>query len=241
MIGPLCPNAECKVDVSDDVEAYKPRCPRCQTALEPAVEIRAENKPGIMSAANSDVLWPLRKAAYRDAQAAMRRGELTEHGYHPGARVHWEFGNFLAIGGYPVGPKGSIVPLFSGFQATGTNNSDEPITKVSGYLRSNLTNERFPLCIIVSGKPVLAENTNGIPPRAPFGIFIPFGPDPSPSREMLNEETFLRKFGDFTVVIELDGRIVEHHVSSETILRSIANWKRGVYRSDRPGVSKKAP
>jgi len=75
MIGPLCPH--CKVDVSDDLRAHTVACHQCHTALRPAVPIQAENRPGIISSANSDQLWPLKKAAYRDAQAALRRGDIT--------------------------------------------------------------------------------------------------------------------------------------------------------------------
>lgn len=77
VIGPLCPNSECKLDVSDDLIAHRSKCRRCNATLAPAIEISPENKPGIISRANSDPLFPLRKAAYRDAQAAMRRGDIT--------------------------------------------------------------------------------------------------------------------------------------------------------------------
>lgn len=75
MIGPLCP--QCSIDVSDDLRAFAGVCHDCRAALHPAAPIQAENNPHIMSAANSDPLWPLRKAAYRDAQRAMRRGDIT--------------------------------------------------------------------------------------------------------------------------------------------------------------------
>ena len=65
ILGPLCPSAECKVDVSDTLLANLRACPRCGSALTPGVEIRAENRPGIVSSNNSDSLFPLRKAAYR--------------------------------------------------------------------------------------------------------------------------------------------------------------------------------
>jgi hypothetical protein len=154
-------------------------------------------------------------------------------------RVQWHFGGFLAMGGYRDGPGESIALRISGFQAQGTNNSDEPITSISGHLRSNLTNETLPLYMIVNGVPVPPGETNGVPPRATFGVVVPFGPDSFTSHGMLNEETFLRRFGDFTVVIELDGRREEHRFSTERILRLISDWKRGVYGSDKPGVTKK--
>ena len=75
IIGPLCP--QCRVDVSDDLRAHTGACHECRVALHSAVPIQAENRPGIISSANSDPLWPLRKAAFRDAQRALRRGDIT--------------------------------------------------------------------------------------------------------------------------------------------------------------------
>jgi hypothetical protein len=77
LIGPLCPQANGKIDVSDDLKSDTPVCHRCGAILQPAIPIRAENRPHLVSVQNSDPLYPLRKAAYRDAQAAMRRGDIV--------------------------------------------------------------------------------------------------------------------------------------------------------------------
>lgn len=74
ILGPLCPS--CELDVSDELVDGKERCGGCGQTLAPTVPIRAERKPGIVSANNSDPLFPIRKAAYRQAQAKAMKNEL---------------------------------------------------------------------------------------------------------------------------------------------------------------------
>jgi hypothetical protein len=74
LLGPLCPR--CNADVSDDLSAGRMRCGDCDYALLPTVAIRAEHDPRVMSRRNEDPLWPIRKAAYRDAQRRALDGEI---------------------------------------------------------------------------------------------------------------------------------------------------------------------
>lgn len=74
LLGPLCTG--CERDVGDELRAGKMACANCAHTLNPTVPIQAENRPGIISKNNSDPLWPIRKAAYKDAQAKALRGEL---------------------------------------------------------------------------------------------------------------------------------------------------------------------
>jgi hypothetical protein len=165
---------------------------------------------------------------------------IKQSAHLPVTPVAWEFDSFLGMGGYPVGPRGNIEPRFSDFQAHGTNTSDKPITKITGHIRSNLTNETFPLYLNVNGVRTPPEETHGIPPRTRFGVVVPLAPDSWTSVDkMLDEETLLRKFGDFTFVVELDGRREEHHFSNERIQGLIAEWKRRVYGAEQRGVTKK--
>lgn len=76
LLGPLC--LQCETDVSDDLLAARGTCGNCEHPLTPTVPIQAENRPGIVSQNNSDPLWPLRKATYRDAQAKALKGELRQ-------------------------------------------------------------------------------------------------------------------------------------------------------------------
>ena len=76
VLGPLCP--KCEIDVSDDLTNRKSACGGCGHLLEPTVPIQAEKKPNIRSANNDDPLFPIRKAAYRLAQAQALKGQLRQ-------------------------------------------------------------------------------------------------------------------------------------------------------------------
>src|SRR2546422_530017 len=146
------------------------------------------------------------------------------------SHVTWDFNSFLAMSGPPL--------RFSGFQAQGINTSTSPIAHVSGFVRSDLTNETFPLYMVVNGLPVPPEDTRGIPAGARFTIAVPFGPDSYRSEGMLDEDSFLRKFGDFTFVVEVDGHREEHHFSWERIERLLSDFRRKAY-ANAPSVTKK--
>jgi hypothetical protein len=59
---------------------------------------------------------------------------------------------------------------FFGFQAHGKNNSDKPISHVSRIVKSYITNKEFPIKLLVQGRPVDPDQTNGIPPFADFDV-----------------------------------------------------------------------
>jgi len=74
--GPYCPRG-CGLPVGDDLRNDRRTCSRCGAPLRPDVEIKAEGpRDKNTSTASYDPLWPLRKAAYRDAVAALHEGEL---------------------------------------------------------------------------------------------------------------------------------------------------------------------
>ncbi len=74
LLGPFCPN--CEAEITDDLTSGRMRCGECSIELSPTIPIQAENKPGIISMNNSDPIWPIRRAAYGDAQRKALRGEL---------------------------------------------------------------------------------------------------------------------------------------------------------------------
>lgn len=83
--GPYCSNgAHCKMPVADDLLSSARLCSRCGELLEPKIEIKAEGpRHGVVSAASHDPLWPLRRAAFREAIAAVKEGKLTPSGAIP--------------------------------------------------------------------------------------------------------------------------------------------------------------
>ena len=54
----------------------------------------------------------------------------------------------------------------NGFIFYAQNKSKKPITAVSGFLRSNITNEKYPIYLVdYHGNNIPPSETNGIPPR----------------------------------------------------------------------------
>jgi len=76
ILGPLCPG--CELDASDDLIHGKKTCGGCGHGLTPTVPIEAERVPGRISANNIDPLFPIRKAAYRQAQAMALKGQIRQ-------------------------------------------------------------------------------------------------------------------------------------------------------------------
>jgi len=179
----------------------------------------------------------INETSQRPQSAVASMSASTEAAPMPGATptpvrspAKWGFDSFLAMSGPPL--------RFSGFQAWGTNVSPSPISRVSGFVRSNLTNETFPLFMVVNGLPLPPDETRGIPLGARFNIAVPFGPNTYSSEGMLDEDTFLRKFGDFTFVVELDGHREEHRFTWDRIQTLLSDFKRRAYDTT-PAVTKK--
>jgi hypothetical protein len=122
------------------------------------------------------------------------------------------------------------------FGAKGKNNSDKPITKFNGYLRSEQTNVTIPIYLLAQEQdesknlacfphawiPTSAEETYGIPAFADFEIsssekpFIETGKDGIPLSKFLND------FVPFTVILEYDGTKYERRFTTEEVKRQIA-------------------
>jgi hypothetical protein len=95
---------------------------------------------------------------------------LFDHAKGP---IIWMFGD----GPHPIfGMRGggSERPFISMLQISGNNRSDEPVSNVDGFLRSNITNKKLPLFFQINGKYVRTIDTNGVPPHADFMIVVPF-------------------------------------------------------------------
>ncbi len=107
-------------------------------------------------------------------------GDLALHVYPTFARgtnrIVWTFEDqdhppfFLGIEKSNLGND-----MLVGFQAHGKNNSDKPISHVSGYVKSLITNREVPINIIADGQPTKPDDTNGIPPFAEFDVMT-YGP-----------------------------------------------------------------
>ncbi len=119
--------------------------------------------------------------------------------------------------------------------------STKAVNKVSGYVRSNINAEQRRLYVSAASGLVPPDQIVGIPPGAKLEIQSPFIPVEASSliadvTKMLDEPTFLERFGDFTLVIELDGQKEEHRFSRDDIDRMLAAGKRVIYGVPRPQI-----
>jgi hypothetical protein len=150
--------------------------------------------------------------------------------------VEWDLSGIFTMGTY----RGDNTLRFSGFMIHGRNTTDRPITQMSGYIRSNITNETLQIYVTADGKRVLPEQTLGIPPGARIEVSALFGPDAFDDvAQMLDEPTLLQRFGDSTFVVELDGRREEHRFSRDDIERIITKGKRSLYGVAEPRIKEK--
>jgi hypothetical protein len=122
------------------------------------------------------------------------------------------------------------------FQAKGRNRSGTPVTHVLGYIRSNITNETYPLYFNIDGHLVPPSDTHGIPPNAFFGISVPFY---TSTGSPLDVEPFLAKLGDFTFTIQYDEQTYQRHFSLRMVRKQIEAFKRSITPETEPTVTQK--
>lgn len=180
------------------------------------------------------------------ARAYLRYREVAKQTAEPPAdktsNITWSFDTdsrfyFLAM----VGGKGQE-PWVDSFQAHGRNNLDGPISHVSGFVRSDVTNAQFPIRFVIGGQRVLPEDTIGIPRKAEFDIASEPFPSSDPRRRDtgLTVSRFLDEFATFTFVFEYDGKKFERHFTNEKIWNQIAEFQRASQTSV-PSVVPKKP
>jgi hypothetical protein len=116
------------------------------------------------------------------------------------------------------------------FQANGENISGRSFRVVSGYVRSDITNQTFPLRLNVRGSAVQPQDTIGIPLRAKFLVTVPLPdqfPEPQPPNQSgISAERFLVDFAEFTFIFEYDSERYERHFSTSEIESSITRFNR---------------
>jgi hypothetical protein len=127
-----------------------------------------------------------------------------------------------------------------GYGVHGRNTSTDPVTEISGYIRSDLTNARLPVLLMAQDPnaptipnpfqppeiPTKPEETYGIPGLAEFDIVtfenttVQSGVDGIPASQ------FLRDFGAFTVVLEYDGIKIEQKFTSDIVKAAITKFEK---------------
>ncbi len=139
------------------------------------------------------------------------------------------------------------------FGAKGKNNSNKPISKFSGYLRSEQTNVPIPIYLLAQEPdeskiiacfphpwiPTLAEETFGIPAFADFEIstsekpFIETGKDGIPLSKFMND------FVPFTIVLEYDGTKYERRFTTEEVKNQVTFLERSFAPQSNPRVTRR--
>ncbi|HXD14367.1 MAG TPA: hypothetical protein VNU65_09330 [Xanthobacteraceae bacterium] len=168
-------------------------------------------------------------------------------------RIIWNFeqtasgrGYFLNLQKWPIEGMRII-----GFGAHGKNNSAEPINDFGGYMRSDVTNETFPLYLVaaVSDAPNICtpaantapKDTLGIPGFADFDI-VSF--EKPLFVNVLHEgpslTKFLSTFVPFTIVMQYDGKTYQRRFSREEVDRQVALFETASGPITNPHVVRKS-
>jgi hypothetical protein len=125
----------------------------------------------------------------------------------------------------------------TGFAAHGRNTSNDPITELKGFIRSDVTNEELPLYVVAEDPnaahdpfahtiPTLVAETYGIPGSAEFNIttfnkaVFEGGIDGIPISK------FMRDFSSFTLVLEYDGNIYKRQFTQQEIQGQLQLFER---------------
>ncbi len=144
--------------------------------------------------------------------------------------ISWDFsGCFLGMSRKEQNPI-----YITCFQSYAFNNSNRPIKKVNGYLRSNLDNTKIP--ILLDSMP--PEETEGIPPKCKFSIRALFR-DENSAQEGIIEDKFLNEFSDFTLVVNLDNKKFQKRFSRNRVTKLIEKWRKEIEANPKPHVIRK--
>jgi len=139
----------------------------------------------------------------------------------------------------------------SGFVAHGKNTSDDPITNFKGYVRSDITNEEWPIFLIAhnpNAQSVFDDNiptdpvdTYGIPAKAEFDITTFNKTIFEGGKDGIPFSKFLRDFASFKVVLEYDGITVKRQFTTKDIQAQLDLFERQTEpnKSNSPRVTRR--
>jgi hypothetical protein len=147
---------------------------------------------------------------------------------------------------------GGKINKVQNFVFGGRNNSDKPITKASGRVQSNITNEIYPIYFNVDGDLVPPSETNGIPPRGDFQIVVPFARDNDggfvkgtngkwDANQGVDLKTFLANLEDFTLMLEYDGMTHKRRFRPRNVRQEIEAIRKRITPPIKPKITRKGP
>lgn len=165
-------------------------------------------------------------------------------------RIAWNFDQTASGAGYFLNMTrtGNQEIRVYGFQAHGKNNSSDPVTQFSGYIRSDLTNVQRPILLLgqdvddskvaacVPRVPTLPHETFGIPGFADFDIVTFEKTFMDVSTDGMTLTQFLNTFVPFTVIVNYDGKQFERKFSREEVIRQAETFERSASLQSIPRV-----
>jgi hypothetical protein len=157
-------------------------------------------------------------------QIAIPSAAVATHEESLNSEIAWEFGpedHFLAL----AGSLDQVAVI--GFQATGANLSKRPIAEISGYAQSNMTNERFPMFMVVNRELTKPEDTYGIPPNTKSQISCPFTLR-NPAVDRIPVERFLVDFTEIIFVFNYDGKTYQRRFIENEIEQQVMRSRRDI-------------
>jgi hypothetical protein len=157
-------------------------------------------------------------------QIAIPSAPVATHEESLNSEIAREFGpedHFLAL----AGSLDQVAVI--GFQATGANLSKRPIAEISGYAQSNMTNERFPMFMVVNRELTKPEDTYGIPPNTKSQISCPFTLG-NPAVDRIPVERFLVDFTEIIFVFNYDGKTYQRRFIENEIEQQVMRSRRDI-------------
>jgi len=121
----------------------------------------------------------------------------------------------------------------------GQNKSNKPIQNIQGVLRSNITNETYPIYFAVDGDLVLPQETYGIPPKAHFQIIIPFYKESDggfakgsngkwDANRGLDTKMFNAQLKDTTLALRFDKKVFTYHITPRKISQAFEKIQKSI-------------
>lgn len=171
------------------------------------------------------------------AQTALPTGNGTV-GVNMG-RIAWSFDDASKGLNYFLGfhRQNQEEVRISGFNAQGRNTTADPITELTGYVRSNVTNEEWPIYVGAQDPsrpddpfsrniPTLLKETYGIPGFSEFVITTFNKSMFDGGKDGMTLSKFLRDFSSFTLVLEYDGNTYRRLFTEQDIKKQLELFER---------------
>jgi hypothetical protein len=149
----------------------------------------------------------------------------------------WDYERNGPFIGITAGPKQQIRIL--DFQARSPNLTGAPLTNVRGYVRSDITNEKFAILLNDGhGKMLAVEDIDLIPAGATIDISAPF----SEGGKTISQTKFLTEVVPFTFFFECDGKTIRQSFTRDQIEPRISAYEQEIRNSIKrtPTIAKRA-